>query len=211
MYHLKGSNVIMTRIQKNLEKFNMPLSKIHEWLKKEKQLGSTDPDRMVLATASAAGKVHSRIVAIREISEAGVLFFTQRATRKVADMTENASASMTLWLPLQQREVILDGVIKALTYEENLFYWDTLPYERQVKFTLHSSGRQLSSVMELDDKYKVLLNTYRNQKVPMNDAYCGFRLCPEMMYFYTLGMEKFSEVIKYLRTESGWESQLISP
>lgn len=189
----------------------MPINKMQEWLEKEKQLGSPDPDRVILATASAAGKVHSRVVAIREITETGVLFFTQRATRKVADLTENPSASMTLWLPLQQREVILDGITQPLTPNENNFYWDTLPYERQVKFTMHRSGKQVSSLMELENEYQALLRKYRNEKVPISDSYCGYRLSPEVAYFYTLGVESFSEVIKYSRTDVGWENELISP
>lgn len=189
----------------------MFIEKIKEWLENEKQLGSADPDRVVLATASAAGKVHSRVVAIREITEAGILFFTQRATRKVADLIENPHASMTLWLPLQQREVILDGIIQTLTSQENNFYWDTLSYERKVKFTLHQSGRRISSLTELENEYQALLNKYHNEKVPISDSYCGYRLCPEVVYFYTLGIEKFSEVIKYSRTNLGWEGELISP
>lgn len=188
-----------------------PIQKINEWLENEKQLGSGEPDRVVLATASASGIVHSRVVAIREINESGVLFFTQRSSRKASDLAENPSASMTLWLPLQQREVILDGITKALTHEENKSYWETLPYDRQVRFTLYRSGKIISSLMELDDEYQALLNKYQNKKVPILDSYCGYRLCPEVIYFYTLGVEKFSEVIKYLCTEAGWESQLISP
>lgn len=189
----------------------MPIDKINEWLGKEKQLGSPDPDRIVLATASADGKVHSRIVAIREISDKGILFFTQRATRKVADLIENPYASMTLWLPLQQREVILDGLAKALTPDENNLYWDTLPYERQIKFTLHRSGKSLISLLELDNEYQNRLKQYHNEKVPMSNYYCGYRLCPDTIYFYTLGIETFSEVIKYDATDTGWQSQLISP
>jgi pyridoxamine 5'-phosphate oxidase len=180
-------------------------------LNKEIQLGSPDPNRVVLATASATGKVHSRIVAVREMTEAGILFFTQRATRKVIDLRENPSASMTLWLPLQQREVILDGVTQALTEEESHVYWDTLPFERQVKFTLHRSGKQILSLTELENEYQTLLNQYRNKKVPMSDSYCGYRLCPEIIYFYTLGVEKFSEVVKYSRAHSTWTIELISP
>ena len=190
---------------------NMPIEKMKEWLEKEKQLGSPEPDRIVLATASSAGKVHSRVVAIREMTDAGVLFFTQRATRKVSDLLENPSASMTLWLPLQQREVILDGLIQPLAPHENNFYWDTLPYERQVKFSMHRSGKKVLSLAELENEYQLLLNKYRNEKVPLSDAYCGYRLCPEVMYFYTLGVNTFSEVIKYSRINSDWNNELISP
>ena len=189
----------------------MPIEKIYEWLEIEKQLGSAEPDRVVLATASANGTVHSRIVAIREITEEGVLFFTQRGSRKANLLTENSSASMTLWLPLQQREVVLDGMTEALSPDENNFYWNTLPYERQVRFMMYRSGKPISSLMELDNEYQTLLNKYRDEKVPMRDSYCGYRLCPEMIYFYTLGVDKFSEVVKYSRTESGWSGQLVSP
>lgn len=180
------------------------------WLDKEKQLGLPEPDRIVLAT-SAGGKVHSRVVAIREITEEGVLFFTQRATRKVTDINENPSISMTLWLPLQQREVVLDGTAEALTKDENNHYWNTLPYERQVKFMLHRSGKPIASLMELESEYQAALNKFRDEILPVSEAYCGYRLRPELIYFYTLGMETFSEVIKYSRSEQGWKSQLISP
>jgi pyridoxamine 5'-phosphate oxidase len=189
----------------------MPIKKIFAWLDKEKQLGSPEPDRVVLATALANGTVHSRIVAIREITEEGVLFFTQKTSRKVVDLSENPSASMTLWLPLQQREIVFDGFAKALTADENQKYWNTLPYERQVRFSLYQSGRAISSLKELDNEYQILLTKYRDEKVPMWDSYCGYRLCPEIIYFYTLGLEKFSEVMKYSRTESGWSEQLVSP
>ena len=189
----------------------MPIEKMQEWLESERQLGSRDPDRVVLATASAVGKVRSRVVAIREMTAAGVLFFTQRTTRKATDLAENPFASMTLWLPLQQREVILDGKIQELTSEENNFYWNTLPFERQVKFTLHQYGKQISSLNELENEYQVRLNEYRNKKVPIGESYCGYRLSPEIIYFYTLGVETFSEVIKYSYTGLEWKKELISP
>lgn len=39
--------------------------------------------------------------------------------RKVRELTENTQASMTLWLPLQQREVIIDGNVEPLIQDEN--------------------------------------------------------------------------------------------
>ncbi|MEO8401154.1 MAG: pyridoxamine 5'-phosphate oxidase family protein [Gammaproteobacteria bacterium] len=77
-----------------------PILKMTEWLDNEKKLGSLHPDRMVLATTSQDCIAHSRIIAIRDISDKGILFFTQRGSRKVTELHHTPHVSMTLWLPM---------------------------------------------------------------------------------------------------------------
>ncbi len=187
--------------------------KINQWLNKEKELGSPSPNSIVLATAGEKGIPHSRIVAIREITEQGILFFTQRGTRKVAELTENPRASMTLWLPLQQREVIIDGFVTALNQEENEQYWNLLPYDRKLRFSAYSStsSRPIQSLSELEEKCKTLSIQYSESTVPISPYYCGFRLIAEVLYFYTLGTTTFSEIIKYTLEQGVWQKQMLSP
>lgn len=56
--------------------------KINDWLEKERQLGSTSSNRVVLATASENGEVHSRIVAIKELNDKGIVFLRRRTQKK---------------------------------------------------------------------------------------------------------------------------------
>ena len=64
------------------EKYMINLSyiidEINQWLDKEKKLGSPNPNNIVLATAGKEGIPHSLFVAICEMNEQGILFFTQR-------------------------------------------------------------------------------------------------------------------------------------
>lgn len=189
----------------------VPIEKIKEWIKEEKKLGSSLADSVVLATASAEGKVHSRIVAIREITQSGILFFTQKRSRKAQDINKNPSASMTLWLPLRQREVVLDGVVETLSQHENQTYWEALPRERQLRFLTYKSGAAIDSLNDLQVDYDKLEKKYHNKNIPMDECYCGYRLVPHMLYFYTLGHETFSEVNKYVLLKGKWEKQLVSP
>ena len=191
----------------------MPFNKISDWLKQEKDAGSTNPDRAVLATTASDNVPHSRVVAIREITTDGVLFFTQRGTKKVAELTGNPHASMTFWLAMQQREIILDGAVNALSVEENQLYWLTMPHDRQVRFSTYAptSNQPINSTAELAQKYSALLQEFDNKLVPMSKFYCGFRLTPNTICFYTLGSESFSEVIRYIRNNNTWDEQLLSP
>ncbi len=184
--------------------------KAREWLEQEKEQGYGDPERAVLATATSQGVPHSRIVAIREISDEGFLFFTQRGTRKYAELS-NPRASMTFWFAREQREIIIDGVVRALSQEENQHYWDTLSRERQLRFSVHTSGQPIDSLQDLEHRYQQLSKQYVNQTIPMSDFYCGFVLVPETFCFYTLGTQTFSEVIRYQKVGEHWEKNLVSP
>jgi Pyridoxamine 5'-phosphate oxidase len=57
-----------------------------------KNAGSIAPNRAVLATATDTGTPHSRIVAIREMAQDSILFFTQKGTRKEKELRKNPKA-----------------------------------------------------------------------------------------------------------------------
>ncbi len=190
-----------------------PLIKVREWIEAERSLGSSHPDRITLATCSAEGTPHSRIVAIREISSDGILFFTQRCSKKVTELACNPQASMTLWLPLQQRQVIMEGVTYPLTHQENERFWKTVPREQQLRFSAYAptSGQVIDSVSVLDEQLDALTKKFLGKEVPMSAEYCGFRLTAETLYFYTLGVNTFSEFVKYQKHQGSWNRQLVSP
>lgn len=171
-------------------------SKIHEWLNKEKKLGSLEPEYVVLATASKEGIPSTRVVYIREINEKGILFFTQQETRKVIDLSDNPCASMTLWLPMQQREVVLDGYAEKLTFDEKKCYWESMHRERQLRFIVNSLRIKKSKISldDLNKEYDFLLNKFHGEEIPMSDFYCGFCFVPKTIYFYTLVSDGFSEI-----------------
>jgi len=189
-----------------------PFNEIKIWLEQEKSLGSENPGCMILATAGKNAIPHSRIVAIREIAENSILFFTQQGTRKDKEIQENPVVSATIWLAMQQRQIMLDGKIESLTEEENAFYWKTLPRSSQLKFFAYAptSGQPIESEDFLKKQYDQLSTEYPNE-LPMSSYYCGYRLVPKTIYFYILGMESFSKYVKYELKDNIWHERLLSP
>jgi pyridoxamine 5'-phosphate oxidase len=191
----------------------MPFVKIQDWLNQEKQLGCAFSEHGVLAPSTSTAVPHSRVVAIREISAKGILFFTKRGTRKVVELQANPLASMTIWLALQQRQVTIEGEVVALSEFENESYWNNLPRDRQLRFCAYAptSAQPISSLALLDENLIQLTELYKNKIIPCSPYYLGFRLLPARICFYTLGNEKFSEVIHYSLSTTGWPIQLVSP
>lgn len=141
------------------------------------------------------------------------VFFTQRGTRKVVELRDNPKVSMVLWLPLQQRQVVIEGLAHALPPEENEYYWETMPRDRQLRFTAYAptSGQVIHSTDQLEEKYRLLSDRYNQTIVQMSEFYCGFRVLPHTICFYTLGTNTFSEVQRFIKQNDNWNEEMISP
>lgn len=63
-----------------------PIEILSLWLREEQSAGAPNPRQAVLSTATMSAIPHARVVAIREIDDHGLVFFTQRGTRKVDEL-----------------------------------------------------------------------------------------------------------------------------
>lgn len=192
----------------------MPLQLLEQWIKEEKDNGAPNPQQAILSTATKEGIPHSRVVAIREMTPQGFLFFTQKGTRKVTEIADNPRVSLTFWFELMQREVILEALIEALSEGENKAYWSTYPRIAQLRFLAYAptSSQPIDSKQMLEDKKSVIEQEHRDQELPYTPLYCGYRIIPSKFTFYEYRTDELSDVSRYvLQENSQWQKQVISP
>lgn len=190
-----------------------PIEILNKWLQEERELGATNPFQAVLSTATLKAVPHARVVAIREISEHGLLFFTQKGTKKVVELSTNPNAVITFWLELVQREVILEGNVVLLSDSENEFYWQNYPREAKIRFYSYAptSSLPIESKQILEAKKKQIEEEYSGKELPVSPFYCGFRFNPTKVIFYTYRTDGLSDVIEYTLNNALWTKQFLSP
>lgn len=190
-----------------------PINQLINWILEERQQGVINPQQAVLSTATNDAVPHARVVAVREISEEGLVFFTQKGTRKVVELHSNPRAAMTFWFEVLQREVILEGIVAALLPEENERYWQSYPREAQIRFYSYAatSSQPINSKMQLEEKRQSIATHYQDKALPMSEFYCGFRLIPQRMVFYAYRTDELSDVYEYLQVENNWTKTRLSP
>lgn len=102
------------------------------WLDEAVSAGVTEPNAMVLATASRAGVPTSRTVLAKAVDAAGVVFYTNYTSAKSHDLEENPWAAATFpWLQLQ-RQVQVRGRVHRVDQATSLAYWRTRPRASQI-------------------------------------------------------------------------------
>ncbi|WP_045096829.1 pyridoxine/pyridoxamine 5'-phosphate oxidase [Legionella fallonii] len=190
-----------------------PISLLKKWIEEEKKLGVPNPQQAVLSTATLTAVPHSRIVAIREINEDSLIFFTQKGTRKVQELLSNPVASFTFWFEMSSREIIFEGVVNPLFPEENKTYWDSYPREAQIRFYSYAetSSNPIASKEILERKKCSVELEYQNSPLPVSEFYCGFRFKPHRIVFYSYRTDELSDVVEYVQQGLGWGSQILSP
>ncbi|KTD09316.1 pyridoxamine 5'-phosphate oxidase [Legionella jamestowniensis] len=140
-----------------------PIILLTSWISEELEKGAPNPQHAILTTTRKDAIPHGRVIAIREINEQGLLFFTQRGTKKVAEMTSNPVVSLTFWFELFEREVIIDGTVIVLTESESRAYWDTYPPFAQIRFHSYAptSSQVIPSKQLLEDKRETWLPSFK--------------------------------------------------
>ncbi|KTD46200.1 pyridoxamine 5'-phosphate oxidase family protein [Legionella quateirensis] len=160
----------------------------------------------VLATVDEKGFPISRTVAIREINEQGLLFFTQLGSAKVTHFLVNPYVSFTFMLPNTQRQVTVLGRINPLGESENIKNWETYELERRLRFLVYGtkSGQAIKKQQELDDELVALREQYKKTLPERPREYVGYTIVPEEIKFYQLNEHRLSDSITAKRTDETW-------
>ena len=192
----------------------MPFNKLSQWLEEERLAGAPDPAQAVLATVTADATPHSRVIALREISPVGLIFFTQAGTRKVFELEHNPRVSLNFWLELEQRQIIIEGVAKKLDQAENSDYWVAYPRIAQIRFTAYAptSGKPIQSKQRLEEKKADIEREFQGKEIPVHSLYCGYRIIPSKFIFYAYRTDELSDVTEYTNQDAKhWQQQIFSP
>lgn len=167
----------------------------------------------VLTTVDEQGFPKSRTVAIREINEKGLLFFTQLGSAKVAHICVNPNVSFTFMLPNTQRQITVSGKINPIDEIENVKNWETYDQERRLRFLVYGtkSGKTIKQQHELDQELVILREKYKKTLPERPREYVGYTIVPEEIKFYQLNEHRISDSLKATCIHESWILQRFVP
>jgi pyridoxamine 5'-phosphate oxidase len=190
-----------------------PMDLLMLWLEEERAAGASHPQHAILSTNGADRHPHGRVVAIREIQAEGLIFFTQKGTRKVEEMTVCPNVTLTFWHERLARQVIIEGIVEFLPQSENERYWNTYPTWAQIRFCSYAatSGQPIIDKQVLEDKKREIEEGYKERSLPMSEYYCGVYVRPKRLVFYAYRLDELSDVCEYQQIAGSWVKSLLSP
>jgi pyridoxamine 5'-phosphate oxidase len=187
-----------------------PLVKFQTWLA-EAQASLLRADAMTLATATADGQPSARTVLLQRVDERGLVFFTNRESRKGSELAENPRAALVFhWYELG-RQVRIEGTIEQVTSTESEAYWRTRPRESQLAAWTSPQSQVLADRTHLDELYAKTEAAFAEDEVPLPPFWGGYRLLPHTLEFWVHRESRLHDRIRYVRSGPGWRRERLAP
>ena len=187
-----------------------PLAQLGAWLDDARSTDSR-PHAMTLATADTDGRPSARVVLLQSIDARGVVFFTNRTSRKGRELARNPYASAVLhWWELG-RQVRIEGTAEETTDEESTAYWITRPRGSRIAAWASAQSRPLTGRAELDAAVAEAEARFAGDEVPLPPFWGGYRLVPDRMEFWTHRDDRLHDRVLYVREEGAWRRERLAP
>jgi pyridoxamine 5'-phosphate oxidase len=187
-----------------------PIAQLQKWLQ-EAQAVSPQPDAMTLATADASGRPSARQVLLRGLDARGLVFFTNRSSRKAAELEQNPRAALVLhWYELG-RQVRVEGRIEEVEASESEAYWRTWPRGSQIAAWASPQSKTVASRSALDELYHAAESELGDGDIPLPPFWGGYRVVPETIELWQHRENRLHDRVRYERTGDGWTKNRLAP
>jgi pyridoxamine 5'-phosphate oxidase len=188
-----------------------PFVQFSHWFNELLKSDVTEPNAMIIATASAEGVPSVRTVLLKKFDETGFVFFTNYDSHKAKDLIKNPVAEILfLWLELE-RQVRIRGRVEKVSPEESEEYFHSRPTNSQIGAWASKQSSIIPGRDYLEEKFRETAEKYKDGKIPLPPFWGGFRLIPDEFEFWQGRESRLHDRLSYRHKEDSWEIVRLSP
>ena len=171
----------------------------------------SEPNAVVLATATPAAVPSLRTVLLKGFDERGLVVFTNLTSRKAREALANPRVALLFpWHELE-RQVIVEGAVEQVTRAETQAYFSARPRGSQVGAWASRQSTVLSSRAELEQRWAELEQRYAGQDVPLPDFWGGLRVVPDAVEFWQGRRSRLHDRLRFRLDGGGWLVERLAP
>jgi len=188
-----------------------PFKQFGIWYDEATESISGEPNAMIMSTAGADEKPSSRVVLLKGFSEEGLVFFTNYASRKGNNLSENPFAALLFFWGELERQIRIEGSVEKISEEESLKYFSSRPRLSQIGALASEQSKPVANRTVLEDKFHYLDKEFEGKEIPRPDHWGGYLVKPYYFEFWQGRRSRLHDRISY-RIESGnWMIERLSP
>jgi pyridoxamine 5'-phosphate oxidase len=167
---------------------------------------------MTLATSSKGGDVTARMVLLKTFGPEGFTFYTNYASRKGKQLSENPRAALVFYWPYLRRQVRVEGTVEQVSHEEAEEYFHSRPRLYQLAAAVSKQSEIIPSRKFLIDRSKRLQKRLARQAIPLPKTWGGYRLSPDSVEFWQHRENRLHDRLRYRKERPGkWTLEHLAP
>jgi pyridoxamine 5'-phosphate oxidase len=190
-----------------------PLRQLERWLQEALRAALPEPTAMTLATVGADGRPSARIVLLKGVGPAGLVFFTNYDSRKGRELAIRPDAALLFhWIELE-RQVRIEGVASKVASAESDTYFASRPTSSRLGAWASPQSRAIPDRDWLEREFAAVAARYEGDDtdVPRPPFWGGYRVLPSLVEFWQGRSSRLHDRIVYRRDGSRWQIQRLAP
>jgi pyridoxamine 5'-phosphate oxidase len=170
-----------------------------------------DPMAMSLATASATGEPGVCVVYLRDISDKGLVFFTNYLSRKGKHLEENNQVSANFFWVELDRQIRFTGVAQKTQPAVSDAYFSKRPRPSQLGAWASEQSQQIKSREVLENRYRQFEKQFEGGEVSRPKHWGGYLMMPHTIEFWQGRPNRLHDRIVFKKDENGWNKFRLAP
>lgn len=193
-----------------MDLYQEAIQKFGEAFERAKKGEPSDPNAMVLATASADGRPSARTVLLKSFDHHGFVFFTNHESRKGQHLSANPRAALTFHWKSLEEQVHIEGSVTHVSKKDSDDYWKTRPRESQIGAWASLQSRVLDNRSTLEERIAEFEKKHKGA-VPRPAWWSGVLVKPNRIEFWKAAPYRLHHRTLYENHGFGWEKHLLFP
>ncbi len=191
-----------------------PFELLKAWMNEAIEAQVQEPYAMSLATCGADNKPSVRIVLLREMTDKGIVFYTNYESAKGQDITENPNAEALFFWHKLERQIRISGSIAKIDADKSAAYFQKRPHDSQVgAWVSQPQSGEVASREVMEQTFEQLKTDYpEGTPVPTPEFWGGYEITIENIEFWQGRANRMHDRIVYDRENSeGWNTKRFLP
>lgn len=194
-----------------------PFELLKVWMNEALAQKVQEPYAMSLATCGADNKPSVRIVLLREITETGIVFYTNYESAKGQDIAENPNAEALFFWHELERQVRISGSIAKIDTTKSATYFQKRPHDSQVgAWVSQPQSGEVASRDVMEQTFEQLQADYpNNSQVPVPEFWGGYEITIEQVEFWQGRANRMHDRIVYTQEDEAgavsWTTKRLLP
>jgi pyridoxamine 5'-phosphate oxidase len=188
-----------------------PFALFGRWLAEAGASEPNDPNAMTLATVDAGGQPTARVVLLKDWDRSGFVFYTNKESRKGAELAGNPKACLAFYWKTLHRQVRIDGTVSDVTDAEADAYYNSRERLSRIGAWASMQSRPLAERAVLERRVAEFEAKYPGPQIPRPVYWSGYRVTPSYIEFWQDMPFRLHDRTVFTRDGDGWHQGKIFP
>lgn len=189
---------------------SVPVAQFERWFGEAERAGVPEPNAMTLATVGADGRPSTRIVLLKSVDDAGLVFYTNYESRKGRELAACPYAALQFHWVQQERVVRIEGRVDKVSAAESDAYYAVRPLDSRIGAWASPQSQVIANRGVLVANAAKAAATH-GLKPPRPEHWGGYRLVPDAWEFWQGRTSRLHDRLRYRLVGGAWIRERLAP